>query len=716
MNVPGVSAAGEDRINGLILTRQWVEKDDGQDLVFWLATNQGPVRVKVSDVESVFFIARGDLERGQQTLGKQLPWRYAELKLKTFAAGHDVAVACYFPNQKLLNIARAKLAQAAIAVYESDVRPTDRFLMERFIKGSAMVRGEGVAGEHFLDYLNPKLEPSDERPELRLISLDIETSFTEHILYSIAVYGRDVRKVFMVADETESIPNVVCGSNESDVIRHFLHWCAAYDPDVIIGWSVVAFDLWFLQQRCEVLNIPFTLGRYHEAVKWRTVSQGRDRHYALVPGRVVLDGIELLRTATYNFESFALDFVAKELLGRGKLVDDVDARATEIQDMYATDKPALAAYNLEDCALVYDIFETTGLIEFAIQRSKLTGLDMDRAGGSVAAFDFLYLPKLHRQGYVAPVVDGDRVVSSPGGFVLESKPGLYNHVMVLDFKSLYPSIIRTFHVDPLALVCAEDDAIPGFKGGEFSRSRSILPALIEELWAARELAKEAGQVANSQAIKIIMNSFYGVLGTPNCRFFDPRLASSITMRGHEILQKTRDLIEEAGYPVIYGDTDSVFVWLAQSTEEADVLGPQLTNDLNSWWRDYLLNTFQLKSYLEVEYETHFERFLMPTVRGSDKGSKKRYAGLIRNDGRQQLVFKGLEAVRSDWSQLAKEFQKELYRRVFLEEPFEDYIRLTVEALTSGQYDEKLVLRKRLRRKLDDYEKNVPPHVRAARRA
>jgi len=147
-----------------------------------------------------------------------------------------------------------------------------------------------------------------------------------------------------------------------------------------------------------------------------------------------------------------------------------------------------------------------------------------------------------------------------------------------------------------------------------------------------------------------------------------------------------------------------------------VLGPQLTDYLNGWWRDYLLGNFQLKSFLEVEYETHFERFLMPTVRGSDKGSKKRYAGLIRDDGRQRLVFKGLEAVRSDWSQLAKEFQKELYRRVFLEEPFEDYIRLTVDALRSGQYDEKLVLRKRLRRKLDDYEKNVPPHVRAARRA
>ena len=188
------------------------------------------------------------------------------------------------------------------------------------------------------------------------------------------------------------------------------------------------------------------------------------------------------------------------------------------------------------------------------------------------------------------------------------------------------------------------------------------------------------------------------------------------MRGHDILQKTRDLIEAAGYPVIYGDTDSVFVGGAQSAEGADVLGPRLTQFLNDWWRDHLRDHFQLESFLEVEFETHFERFLMPTVRGSEKGSKKRYAGLIRDGGESRLVFKGLEAVRSDWSQLAKDFQQELYRRVFLDEPVEDYIRLTVEAVKAGQCDDKLVLRKRLRRRLSAYEKHQPPHVRAARKA
>ncbi len=686
-------------------------------MVFWLASERGPLRVQLSAQESVFFIRRTDLERVRGLLGNHLSWRCVELELNTFSGENEPAVACYFPSQKLLNVARSRIEPTNISFYESDVRPTDRFLMERFIKGSVAVTGNFDHREKFVECTNPRLVAAEYMPKLKVVSIDIETSYTENILYSIAIYADDLKKVFMVsADDQAPVEFMEYCPDELSLIKRFLQWFARVDPDVVIGWSVVAFDLWFLQKRCETLNLNFTLGRNNEIVRWRTVSHGRDRNYALVPGRVVLDGIELLRTATYHFESFALDYVAREILGRGKLVDDVDARASEIQDMYANDKKALAEYNLEDCALVWEIFERTGLIDFAVQRSRLTGLDMDRAGGSVAAFDFLYLPRLHRQGYIAPVVEDESGAGSPGGFVLDSKPGLYRDVIVLDFKSLYPSIIRTFHVDPLALICPGDDPVPGFMGAEFSRDRFILPIIIEELWRARDKAKQAGEDANSQAIKIIMNSFYGVLGTPGCRFFDPRLVSSITMRGHEILKKTRDLIEDQGYPVIYGDTDSVFVLLEQEKESVDVLGQRLTDFLNGWWHDHLKNEFRLTSFLEVEYETHFDRFLMPTIRGSEKGSKKRYAGMIVGEGDcPRFVFKGLETVRSDWSQLAREFQQELYRLIFLDRPYEDYIHGVVESVYSGACDDKLTLRRRLRRKLDEYKKNVPPHVRAARK-
>ncbi len=104
-----------------------------------------------------------------------------------------------------------------------------------------------------------------------------------------------------------------------------------------------------------------------------------------------------------------------------------------------------------------------------------------------------------------------------------------------------------------------------------------------------------------------MNSFYGVLGSSGCRFFDTRLASSITMRGHEIMKQTKVLIEDKGYQVIYGDTDSTFVSLNGSydQEQADEIGHQLVAYINNWWTEHLKEAYNLTSILELEYETHY---------------------------------------------------------------------------------------------------------------
>lgn len=214
-----------------------------------------------------------------------------------------------------------------------------------------------------------------------------------------------------------------------------------------------------------------------------------------------------------------------------------------------------------------------------------------------------------------------------------------------------------------------------------------------------------------------MNAFYGVLGTPGCRYFDPRLTSSITMRGHEIMHRTRELIEEYGYQVIYGDTDSTFVWLKEkhSDEQATKLGRKLVEHVNAWWKSHLQAEFALESALELEVDVHYRRFLMPTIRGSEEGSKKRYAGLIiSSDGEEELVFKGLESARTDWTPLAQQFQHDLYLRIFKGEPYREYIRDYVARTFKGELDALLVYRKRLRRPLDEYQQNVPPHVRAAR--
>jgi DNA polymerase-2 len=160
----------------------------------------------------------------------------------------------------------------------------------------------------------------------------------------------------------------------------------------------------------------------------------------------------------------------------------------------------------------------------------------------------------------------------------------------------------------------------------------------------------------------------------------------------------------------------VFVWIqeARTDEQAVAAGRQLERDLNTWWIEMIRQEFDLESALELQFETHFKRFLMPTVRGSDKGSKKRYAGVVAGKNGDQLVFKGLESVRTDWTRLAREFQEELYRRIFMKESYGEYVKDVAARVVAGEEDQHLVYRKRLRRKLDDYQRNVPPHVQAAR--
>ena len=704
---------------GFLLTRQWRDSREGIDLSFWVSSPSGPVHIIIEKQKAVCFIRR----EAQLTLDSTIQRK--PLDLKTLE--QEAVDGLYFPQQRLLNALREHLSYDKTQLLESEIKPTERYLMERFITASLSITGKPLQRNGYLEYINPILKPSNYIPELKWVSLDIETEDLRGKLYSIAVLTETSEAVFMVKkrppDINEAKTNIIGCESEREALTSFFTWMKNHDPDVIIGWNVLAFDLDFLQWKCKELSIPFDMGRgthKQQASAILAPQQSGQMYISRIPGRVVLDGITSLRGAFWSFESFALDHVAEQLLGKKKLINETEGRDKlhEIRRQYNEDPIALAEYNLEDCRLVAGIFDKTDMLNFSIQRAKMTGLAIDRQGGSTAAFDNLYLPRLHRQGYVGPDIGSQRNTQhSPGGYVMDSKPGLYENVLVLDFKSLYPSIIRTFKIDPLGLVVESEKGIPGFLGADFSRERNILPHLVTQLWQDRDEAKKEDNKPLSQAIKIIMNSFYGVLGSSGCRFFNPQLASSITMRGHEIIQKSRDIIEQQGYSVIYGDTDSVFVLLDKNKDEAQCnkIGQQLQTYLNLWWQKHLSAEFDIKSNLEIEFETHYLRFLMPTIRGAETGSKKRYAGMINKHGEKKMVFKGLESVRTDWTPLAREFQQELYERIFRNEPFEAFIKERHDQLINGQLNDKLTYTKRLRRPLESYTSTQPPQVKAARK-
>lgn len=708
---------------GFLLTRQARDIKGQTQIELWLSTENGPTQLLIQGERPVFFIEQAQIEQTKRfAASKQIAVDIRSLELKNFQL--TPLAACYTQTTKDAFALQDELKQNDIVHFEGDVRLADRYLMERFIKGSMEFTGNQQSLNGFQRIQNAKCRTGEYQPKLHVVSLDLECS-EKGILYSIGLDSPVDSRVIMIGEPEQAETPIQWVKDEKALLDALIAWFKQFDPDVIVGWNVIDFDFRLLHKRAEWHNMKLILGRADQPSFFRSSAQSQ-QGFISIPGRVVLDGIDTLKTATYHFRSWSLESVSQELLGEGKEIHNVHDRMDEINRMYRSDKPSLAKYNLQDCVLVNKIFDHTHLLDFAIERSRLTGVELDRVGGSVAAFTNLYLPQIHRAGYVAPNLHPENWIASPGGYVMDSIPNLYDSVLVLDFKSLYPSIIRSFLIDPMGLVeglqleigKAEDEAVPGFRGGQFHRSKHFLPEMIEKLWAARDVAKKNNEKAFSQAIKIIMNSFYGVLGSSGCRFFDTRLASSITMRGHEIMKQTKVLIEAKGYQVIYGDTDSTFVSLngPYSQADADKIGIELVEFINQWWGDHLRDEYNLNSILELEYETHYRKFLMPTIRGAETGSKKRYAGLIGEGEKERIIFKGLESARTDWTPLAQRFQNTLYQMIFHGEDPSDYVREMVEKTNSGEFDDQLVYQKRLRRKLHEYQKNIPPQVRAARLA
>jgi len=615
-----------------------------------------------------------------------------------------------------------RLVRAGIPSFETDVRFAYRYLIDRGVRATLEIRGPSRPGEG-IDRVfdSPIVTPADWTPRLAALSIDIETDPRAERLLSVALYGCGASEVLLLTPPGYDCPaTAIPFETERDLLRGMVDRIRQIDPDVITGWNVIDFDLAVLQRMARRRGVPLQLGRGAEPVRILPASSPRGSSRAQIVGRVVLDGIQLLRGAFVKVERYGLNAVAHEILGRGKTITGPD-RAGEILTAFEEDRPHLMRYNLNDAKLVLEILDRLRLLELSVERSRLTGLPPDRVGGSIAAFDFLYLSELRKRNLVGPTVGATPESELPtgGGHVLDPQPGLYRNILVFDFKSLYPSVIRTFQIDPLGLVptpAADDDLIRAPCGAAFRREPGILPRLLDDLFPRREAARAAGDAVASQAIKILMNSFYGVLGSPACRFADPALANAITGLGREILLWSKRRIEELGYPVLYGDTDSLFV---DSHEEepgaARALGHRVAREINRELARHIRRSWNVESRLELQFEKLYLRLMLPVARHAKTGARKRYAGLVETADGTEVVFTGLEVVRRDWTELAKQVQRELYGRLFADHAVDEYLRKVVAEVRAGRRDDLLVYRKGLRRPLASYIASTPPHVAAARK-
>jgi DNA polymerase-2 len=620
---------------------------------------------------------------------------------------------------------RDRLHAAGIETFEADVRFAVRYLIDRGIKGGCEIEGDWVPTERIARvYSNPTLRPFRVDVQPRVLSFDIETDPQGDRLLAISLYAPGVDEVLIVDGGDRRMPDLARRCiDERAALDLFCARVNEVDPDVLIGWNVIDFDLTVLQRIAARLRHPLLLGREPGTLLLRKAEGYFGSGQASIPGRLVLDGIDLLRGAFVRMDEYSLDAVAREVLGEGKAVaGDVGDRVGEILHNYQHDLTAFALYARTDARLAYQILDRLNLIRLACARSQLTGMTPDRVAASIASFDFLYLTELERLAVVAPTVRTDDTRPHPaqqGGHVLEAATGLHRNVWVFDFKSLYPSIIRTFNIDPLSYVeqPALDADLIRTVSGAFARTPAILPRMLDELFPRREAAKKAGDAVASHAIKILMNSFYGVLGAPACRFYNPALVNSITGMGRELLLWSKAWFEAAGFTVLYGDTDSLFVdSRATDPAAARERGRELAAALNSELSRYIQERWRVASRLELEFEKLYLKLFLPRARQSTRGASKRYAGLLGGTDADRVEFIGMEVVRRDWTALAKQVQRELYHRLFTDQSVDAYLSEVVSKVRNGDLDAALVYRKNLRKDADEYTATTPPHVAAARKS
>ena len=613
-----------------------------------------------------------------------------------------------------------------------------QYLVNNFKECEYPIYEEDLPAEHqiLIEDKIQLLKGKTQDIDLKTISLDIETigeiDSQEIVLISTYTHQNTkyncvyINESLLPKDKVEKVRKasykdfvpVFC-KDEKEVLENVQKDIIEFAPQIILGWNVIDFDFKIIKERMKAHNLEFSFSPFQGRAKMRIAKDFFGKSSLSFPGVIVFDVIQLLKTNFITFDDFKLNTVAKEVLKDEKIAieDEGDAdngienKIDAITNMLNYDPITLIEYNFKDSLLTQKIAQKLQLLELMVERSAITNTPLVKVQSPIASLDIMYLTQLKQQHYVANshynFTDTSQI---EGAYVINPKPNFYENVFVFDFKSLYPSIIMTFNIDPFTY--KENGDIEAPNQARFSSSPGILPQLIEMLFKEREKAKKQNNDVKAGALKITMNSFYGAIASPKSRFYNKEIGEAITSFGRYIIQKSKYYVEEEKKigQVIYGDTDSIFVKSEKSLntlEEKKEFGNTLANNLNQYFKKWCREEFNGDSKLTIEMEKIFSKFFI--------ASKKRYVGY--DELINQTVFTGLEAVRGDWTSLGREFQKKLVNLIFEggdKKDIENFFYEEINKLKQGEYDDLLTYRKKLSKPLESYTKTTPPHVKAAR--
>jgi len=621
---------------------------------------------------------------------------------------------------------------------EYDIRFTYKYLMTSQLTPQALISAEG----EFTDKYNYKTrvlvakkvsqDSVETYEQPRILAIDIETynpagthiNMEKFPILMIALYGKDFTRVltwkqFKIKDK-QLKQRVEMLENEKSMLLRCAELINEHAPDIITGYNSHGFDLPYIKKRCRKNKIHLSLGLDNSDI----IIKGTTNVTADIIGISHIDVFKFIRrvvSLSMTTARFRLDDVAQELLGIGKIEVNIERLAPAWDDSVDEELEAFAKYNLRDAELTWMLLERVyPLLTEVIKIIGLSAFTVSKMSFSQLVEGYIMKKAIqinqlipNRPSFAA--VEGRSQQRYAGGFVIKPRPGFYSDVVVLDFRSIYPTILvsHNISIDTLNTTpCKSKHQAPVegkdiyFCADKVGFLSSIMKELILYRKKIKQQIKEQGQTptlyARSQALKYICNSFYGYLGFPRSRWYSLESAEAITAWARQYIQQLIEQAKKEGFAVVYGDTDSVFIQLGKKSKQ-DALN--FVEAFNA----------QLPEFMELEIQGFYPSALFVEKKSGEGGAKKRYA-LLDEEGNVKIT--GFETVRRNTSPIAKDVQRRVLDFLLKDQDpkrAHKYVQQVIEDLRAHKIPkERVIIFTQLTRALSEYA-TVGPHVAAAKR-
>ncbi len=576
-----------------------------------------------------------------------------------------------------VEVAAADIPFAHRFAYDMDLASCVRVSGELLPKDKTRIYGTDLVIQ--ADSFSPA---EDFKPELKVLSFDIESSIKNSHIWCICFAYR--------ADGMLKFERL--HGDEKSILTSFFDRVGAIDPDIITGYNIDGFDIPKIIERCQHNGVDKrSWGRDGEDVR-----QVKNRFWRC-NGRIIADAWWHMKKQ-FHPKQETLNAVAKELLNEEKL--DVDR--LKIDEEWAKDSARVMDYCEKDAELALRILEKTRVLARGMDMATVARLPLDDAlnSGASQLVDSLLIRAADKADVPTPMTgrstDAEET-SIEGGYVHSISPGLYHWVGVLDFKSMYPSLIIAKNICFTTL--SPKGTVVSPSGARFlapEERKGLIPKLLTDLMNERDSIKARMKGTNNadeynyldglqQAVKILMNSFYGVLASSFYRFTNFAIGGSITAFARETTKGVIQQLESEGVTVIYSDTDSVFFKSPVEDLPGTIeFGEKLSDRFSS-------------QGVTLEFEEVFEPLF-------SHGKKKRYVGrLVWPE--QGLVVRGYEMRRTD----SFDYQSESLSRVFEEilngnrEGAVKLSRQLVNDVIAGKVPKEKLVISRTCRQFDEYK-------------